>query len=266
MKTQPIKTFAILASSSLLLFSPTSQAITIDAGASLTLPNLLIDIGFSGSMTMYDPHGEPLQLSPEQSLPGDLTKHPVEGSMTLDAFTFGGTVEMFGPEPFFFSTWTADGDMSARVDPLGRLGLFGTPACAGYLMCATANMDFHYYNTVTPIMATFGMTPTFDFGLAWNPYKLRAGMSFEVNSIDTDGDGTLGTPITQNAFKYFTPAFEGVATIQRVYFGEGIPNPGLTPTSTPTTNNVPVPAALWLFGSGLVCLAGIARRRSGTCT
>lgn len=37
--------------------------------------------------------------------------------------------------------------------------------------------------------------------------------------------------------------------------------PGFQPTFTGTLNQVPVPAAVWLFGSGLLGLVGIARRR-----
>ena len=39
------------------------------------------------------------------------------------------------------------------------------------------------------------------------------------------------------------------------------PFPGQAPSFQGTVSAVPVPAAVWLFGSGLVGLAGIARRR-----
>lgn len=48
-----------------------------------------------------------------------------------------------------------------------------------------------------------------------------------------------------------------------VTFTEQFPNfIGTTVTITPITPEVPVPAAVWLFGSGLLGLIGIARRRT----
>ena len=44
---------------------------------------------------------------------------------------------------------------------------------------------------------------------------------------------------------------------QADFIGLEVPTPGLVPTSP-----VPVPAAAWLFGSGLIGLAGVARRKN----
>lgn len=40
--------------------------------------------------------------------------------------------------------------------------------------------------------------------------------------------------------------------------------PGFTPVFTGSISQVPIPAATWLFGSGLLGLVGVARRRSKT--
>ena len=60
-------------------------------------------------------------------------------------------------------------------------------------------------------------------------------------SVDGNGDGTPGIPMPAGgAFEFFNANF----------------NANLTP--------VPVPAAVWLFGSGLLGLIGVARRRKST--
>ena len=55
-------------------------------------------------------------------------------------------------------------------------------------------------------------------------------------STDWDGDGTLGGKMIDGAFPGFSANFDFVAPI-------------------------PVPAAVWLFGSGLIGLVGVARRK-----
>ncbi len=68
-----------------------------------------------------------------------------------------------------------------------------------------------------------------------------------INVWDVNADGSLtaaGIPGMENGpFPGFNAAFD------------------LSATGLITTSPVPVPAAVWLFGSGLVGLAGIARRR-----
>jgi hypothetical protein len=61
-----------------------------------------------------------------------------------------------------------------------------------------------------------------------------------VVSVDSDGDGTPGTAMITSPFPGQTPAFSGE----------------MVPVSA-----VPIPAAVWLFGSGLLGLVGVARRR-----
>jgi len=54
-------------------------------------------------------------------------------------------------------------------------------------------------------------------------------------AVDTDNDGAPGTAMQTSPFPGQTPAFAGT--------------------------EVPIPAAAWLFGSGLVGLVGVARRK-----
>lgn len=47
----------------------------------------------------------------------------------------------------------------------------------------------------------------------------------------------------------------------RTAFSFGINGTGVTADATTSVNTVPVPAAIWLFGSGLIGLVGMAKRR-----
>ncbi|MHC5118397.1 MAG: VPLPA-CTERM sorting domain-containing protein, partial [Planctomycetota bacterium] len=65
----------------------------------------------------------------------------------------------------------------------------------------------------------------------------------QVIVLDGDNDGIPGNAMTSGPFPGITPAFYGTLTGQYV---------------------VPVPAAAWLFGSGLMGLIGIAKRKNTT--
>jgi hypothetical protein len=75
----------------------------------------------------------------------------------------------------------------------------------------------------------------------WMLQALPGGAT-SLTLLDTDGDGTPGTALTSGPFPGFTMAIEGIATLAPV--------------------PVPVPAAMWLFGSGLLGLFGVAKRRN----
>ncbi len=94
-------------------------------------------------------------------------------------------------------------------------------------------------------------TGTYNYSLAAG--QVAMGVLFDWNSssgipvlnilnadgsgVDIDGDGTLGTKMATGPFGGSPIGFAGTA--------------------------VPVPAAVWLFGSGLLGLVGVARRRRG---
>jgi len=243
-----------LCGAAILLASQTANASLLN----VLNTHLIGDFSFQGSFTMYQSNGQPLTLPASQSINPQHTEQGVTGSMALDFVTLGGTASMHGDTPFFFSTWTANGRMSAHVDPL--LG----NECQGHLMCADAKMSFLWNGNDIPVQASLALDPNSPFSMS-APY---VGASFTVSSLDRDLDGIPGTKLTSGPFKGFTPAFQGQATLTGLQLGNAIPNPGynyapntssLTLTSS-ALSTVPLPGAAWLFGSGLVGLLGIGRR------
>jgi hypothetical protein len=77
----------------------------------------------------------------------------------------------------------------------------------------------------------------FDWGATANiPVVLDWGIAGNVwTTLDGDADGIPGIAMTAGPFAGFSPYFQ--------------------------VTTVPIPAAAWLFGSGLLGLVGIARRR-----
>jgi len=88
----------------------------------------------------------------------------------------------------------------------------------------TANMSFDWSSNIIPVTVVFGIAAT------PNPYVST------MTTLDGDGDGILG-----NAFS-------------------NGPKPGNSIVLNGTATVVPVPAAFWLFGSGLIGLYGVVRR------
>lgn len=56
---------------------------------------------------------------------------------------------------------------------------------------------------------------------------------------------------------FFTEVDTYIVSMNFWYTAEDIGNPGIAPVSA-----VPIPAAAWLFGSGLIGMVGVARRKS----
>lgn len=148
------------------------------------------------------------------------------------------TVQIFAPGSYTFNTVEgAPLNMTVGAGQLGAHMLFNWGI--------TTNIDVAIvWNTNTTFSGP--MHTGADNGVTCNPIGCTPNGSpnnslttFMVASVDGNGDGINGIPMVDGPF----PAHNA--------------NFNLHGTLTP----VPVPAAVWLFGSGLLGLVGIARRK-----
>ena len=87
-----------------------------------------------------------------------------------------------------------------------------------------------------------------------NPHTWTGSTSFDLTGSSWDGINHIGLALQNNL--YASTSAEGErAWIEKKIIGGGVD------LSIDTSVVVPVPAAVWLFGSGLLGLVGIARRK-----
>lgn len=177
----------------------------------------------NGTFQMYDPSGA--AMAPDNT---------VTFTYDMDAMTWG----VSSATPFFGLTWTASGGTlyTAGTYNVGING-DGADELSGNAAAPLANGDGVYEFTVPTgsiggnINFAWGATTGIDVFMVWSADGLT--------SLDIDGDGTPGARMVDGPFPGFSANF--------------------TAASGPTV--VPVPAAVWLLGSGLVGLVGVARRK-----
>ena len=124
---------------------------------------------------------------------------------------------------------------SASVSASGRLGVASMTTLCGSITCRDENI----FNVATTDLDTIGSLTE------WNG-------STSVNLADTIGWGSdsFVQLSLQNNLLATTTEFGDDAMIQKKFGAIGI-----------VVNPVPVPAALWLFGSGLIGIAAFAKRK-----
>ena len=136
-------------------------------------------------------------------------------------------------------------------------------------------------NFASPSLGAFDVDVTFDDSiLSFNSETFGTLLGSSIQGVDTSTSGVVrlgevsleSVPaldlLQPDSFLLATLMFDGIAlgTSQLGFgtvvlsdaFGGSIPNPTLVPANLTV---VPVPAAVWLFGSGLLGLVGIARRK-----
>jgi len=111
-------------------------------------------------------------------------------------------------------------------------------------------IDQNSWNTFNLFDPDFNLVPLTDFG-AFTDY-FSAGDSVNIYSASESAFINAGASVS-GAFLFFP------ATLQSS--GVAFTFDGTANAAVPLTSAVPVPAAIWLMGSGLVGLISVARRR-----
>jgi hypothetical protein len=126
-------------------------------------------------------------------------------------------------------TWSLNFDTGTGTINSTQL-IFGNPWFA-HSLTFVGNGDGTYSgNMLVDYSGTTNIPVTFDWDIDLS----------QVVALDGDGDGIPGNAMTSGPFPGLTPAFYGTLTGQYA---------------------VPIPATAWLFGSGLLGMIGIARRK-----
>ena len=251
-----------------------------------------VDFSITGVFTMIDAGGAALSNTDGSGAPWYKGRTAFGGTMTfdLDNFTGSGTVTPFsffgaGEATATTVSFVAIGDgfgnpgslilgnmgfnwsgnsgipLSIVLDAAGLFGVLqgGNPTAAPSVsnisvtqtiagvgaIPATENVGFGMTGYLIPIGASPVVTTTFNTTNIGTP-TLGSNPSGTLPLTD---DGIGGSPFQQaQPFNGFNGNFD-ITTMH-------VDAITVTPPST-----VPVPAAVWLFGSGLVGLVGVARRR-----
>ena len=167
--------------------------------------------------------GEFVMLDPTNAYVGGAS------DITGDVDVTGGTWGVSSATPFFGLLWTAHtgtilGEGAHSIDTI-QGGMLDFTVGAG-------QVGAH-------ILFNWGATVDIDVVNVWDVSTVAGVTTY--TSTDVDGDGILGLGMVDGAFPGFNANFN---------------------LNTAATSAVPVPAAVWLFGSGLLGLVGVARRKA----
>ncbi len=266
----------------LALAAAVATAMGVPAAASA---DTIMDLSYSGWFTMLNANGTDALTNNDASgnaMYGKRTE--INGTMNFNLDTGAGTGTMV-PFSFFGSgtatasgiSFQAVGDGAGGPGPLvlGNLGFswngtVGIPVSivldgSGFFGAVQGGLAIS--DTVTGV-GSLAATDDFLFSFGKFSYTLPLGpvpmatTTFNTTDIGTVGlgdnpsgtlpltdDGIGGSPMKAGPFPGFNANFD-VTSIH-------VDN--ITTTGGPA--EIPVPAAVWLFGSGLMGLVGVARRR-----
>ena len=132
------------------------------------------------------------------------------------------------------------------------------------------NFSFNYDTALTVVPANItGITPAawtisqdtnagggfgkFEFQLAGTGSTRTSLLNFSISGVagDSINDYAIGSTLNPSSGNFFAAHIAGFDMTD-----------GVTSAQFSGSSPVPVPAAVWLFGSGLLGLVGVARRRS----
>lgn len=163
-------------------------------------------------------------------------------------FAYNGTFTMLsaagavvGTDPALTGTMQMDmgsGSGSAAINP--STTFFGYTWTAHNITLTATGPGTVQANMLFDWGTTANITVSVDFAMA--PI---GPMTFSITTLDGDADGIAGNAMNNGPFSGFNATFGGTATVTSVDAG-----------------TIPVPAAAWLLGSGLLGLVGVARRKA----
>ncbi len=249
-----------------------ASALVAALGVSATASADIIEISFTGQFALGDSAGV-LQANPDSNDPAAIPdvgsqRTPVSGTAIFDTAAGVGSAAI-NAFSFFGALLSME---TVSFQAIGD-GLGGN----GSLVAGTMSFSWNYGGASFPVTAVFdaagffanvpapganvvigtgcagcATSSTADAGLG-SPAVIGA-VPMAMTNYNTAGttmgslfpltdDGISGSPMT-------TPPFEGFNA-----------NFDFTSINATNVSEVPVPAAVWLFGSGLMGLVGVARRR-----
>ena len=213
------------------------------------------------SENIYDPDGAMIGVN---SIPGNdpgiiLGKNQISGGQDLapsalnttagditGAWNFGGNYGTF---------YTAPGLLSVK-DPAGNPVL-------PYDGTMTLGADANLFDDAGCALATcVGKTELKVWNVAWNGGTIPMGSQYPCVLSSCSANQKAGYFITSYVINPVNGGAWSLSFNQVVPFG-GFAGFGYRAILRGTVELVPIPAAVWLFGSGLVGLAAVARRKKG---
>jgi hypothetical protein len=157
-------------------------------------------------------------------------------------------VQIFGPGAYSFDS-TAGGGVSESGTLIMTVGAGQIGAHMLFNWNGGNNMDVVNVWNRNSTFSTCGssLSDPFASNCLWtggtNPAGNNANTVFLFASTDNDGDGTLGVSVPPGGPFGYTPGFNFNFNLQG------------------TLTAIPIPGAVWLYGSGLLGLMGMARRK-----
>lgn len=192
---------------------------------------------FNGSATTFDPASTTYQMDSGNGTLG--VGDPVTGTMSMSDVSGAGSATMVGSLPFYASPWTATG-ISLQASGPGAVTaqmMFNWGAATSATVLGT---DWSLAGAVSGDgTGTCGLTNC----------NIGVTVGFTMMPGANPGEytvATVSTSMPSGPFAGRQAAFAGTATW----------------TGQTAETVVPVPAAAWLLGSGLLGLVGVARRKA----
>jgi hypothetical protein len=153
--------------------------------------------------------------------------------------------------------------LSVHAASLGNLGNVPPPVSDTRNALTPGSYDDYYtffaVSDVTDANISFTLEPssTGIFQAGAFSIQLFEGVSFPTGTPIASGLSGGGQP----SVSFLADLMSNTTYTVRTVFSFGINGTGVTADATTSVNAVPIPTAVWLFGSGLIGMVGIARRK-----